>query len=493
MNLSKTLLMALLVVLGGLYVWKFESEPIKTPEEESEEAAAQPVFPGLTVEQISKVQVDYPGGSYGFQRTSAPEAQHLREQMWTMLEPAGAETDYHNVQDVVQTVVEMQVRNVILPDEQESGEDPYGLAKPTLTLKVEAGETQHELRFGKQHAFSGRRYAQRPEDDRVFIVEESAYGAFVKTRDELRNRSPLSFNIEEIETIDVERAELPPLHFVREGGRWLGIDGERRIELDGELVERSLRNISRLTVAEFIDNPGEDLTRYGLAEPKLKLVLGRGPGEKTDTILIGEKKEGEAAAKAPGRGELFVKAISSPVVYGFEKRFYSDLLQPLDHFRGKQPFAEVSTTGVERVQIEGNGGAFTLGRKSEGEAHWQIAMADGTVKSADKSRVEGFIEAIKNLEVISYPGGIASENRTEAPALQIVLATPTTSNGEAGKEYRLQFGPEVGAASDTAQGPGYQEAPRHGMVTVSGAEIPVVLSASSWRDLNQSAEYFVGP
>lgn len=525
MTLRKTLIMALILVLGLLCFWKYEQEHPEPPDN-GESGEITKLIQELSEDKITEFSVVHAKGSYALlgKQQSEGEDENLQ---WLMKRPEGALADQKVVQEILSAIGDLEIRNTILPKEVEDNQGLYGLVPPELILSVKQGNKKHVLSFGKKHPLSARRYVQREKDTHLYLVDDHPFSVLARHRDEVRDRQPLKFKAEDVNSLVVVRQGKEPLVFkksVEQGAgipRWsIKVKG-RDVEADKDLLEMELVEFAQSRVKRFVDEPGPTLALYGLVHPEVIFKLSvndRRDGDSTARqsgvrdILVqvgrGVGLDTDPAGHSPGRAKIsyYFKISGEPWIYEFEKFFSGDWLQPAEHFRDKTPFDTLSDSDIEQVLIRKGPNLeeeFSLVRKSrEIDSEWDIILkegGDGTRKQiALKQQVEDWLGQLFRLRTLSYPALKGDPEKVyglDKPELDIVLHLR-----ESKEQMKLMIAGAVksaGTNSDDQESEGEKLeepailSPRFALVVgKDGDGVVAVLSGASATELDKPSSYF---
>jgi len=254
--------------------------------------------------------------------------------------------------------------------------------------------------------------------------------------------------------------------------------------VDGDVILRTLNNLSKLEVKRFVDSPPGDLSEFGLANPLLSVQVSFEQSDSPPmTFSIGEVRHA-------GGGEqgMYISKGSEDRLYEFDKRFFSDLLQPADYFREKVVLRQLNESAITQIKISQRGKDLILKRDaSEG---WSLIPTGGVESKADLNKVSQYIELLRNIAVLSFPG-VGSDTIGDD------LIVVTIVSEEAGEkiEYRLGAGKEVSSMLDsvspeTAGGANSNDAPHYGFISFGSEAVSVVLSSKDVTSLGVPEVYF---
>lgn len=466
--------MAVLLALGIFYVWRYEYEQPsarETSEKEKQGEKNEPVFAHLNRDSIDRLEIQHDGASFTLERVAGDISETKQKSSpgmyentrWVLADPKGATTDRVALRSLLNTLVGLTSHNTIIGAEVEKDQDIYGLSQPELRLVFHDGSGEHTLLFGKQHSFSGRRYAQLQGNERIFLVDDSSFQALNKTKDEVRDRHPIKFQLDKVREFQVTGSRVSGkgptdgLVLTKDPARDSWQIGYQRslnnitVDADGVLVKEILSGLLHLTVKQF-ENPltpaQGTLSSYGLDTPKLRVEIRSFPDgsltqnaqmlagkqEESLVLLFGEHERTATVPKEPEEGassitEYYFQIQGNDSVFEFSAkgakgRFYTQLQQPLDFFREKTPFKNIQpqqitkVTVTKRPQLGKIEDRFSLVQKTNGRGNveWKfIREANSPAltkaqkqnsapfsKNANTQKVEEWLEKITHLQVLSF-------------------------------------------------------------------------------------------
>jgi len=177
---------------------------------------------------------------------------------------------------------------------------PYGLDRPelsvTLTLGPEAA--QKTLHIGARH--DPGRCARDESRDAVFVIPDDLYETLNQQVFDLRDRAVLSFEQSRATELELRRDGMTIICRKDTSGQWV-LSVPESTAADRWEVEAILSSLAGLKAEEFIDQDPADLDRYGLAAPRLEVVLRDKAGEQLASLCLGRETE-EGVYACGGKG-----------------------------------------------------------------------------------------------------------------------------------------------------------------------------------------------
>ncbi len=339
---------------------------------------------------------------------------------WRILSPVVSTGDRSAVGDLVSTISRAKSERAI--DGIEDWSD-YGLGHPELTVIVfpDSGKAD-TLLLGDVNPTGAFLYVRRPGQDRVVLTDASLRSSLVRPLFELRDRSVLTFEREEVRRLEIRR---PAGLLVIEKG-----DGGWEIRKPVEAaaaaapVEELLNRIRWTEVKAFVDDSTVSRSRIGLDPPEVRLTVTAGPDSVRKTLQLGTRRDGRVYASDGAR----------PSVYLVDTGLVNVLLKPADQFRETKiaPFEEWR---VKRVEIRSpSSGPVALRKDSTGA--WTFEPPGP--EKADGNRVGKLLAALASLKAETFiarnPDGL-SRYGLEPAVREVIL------EGEGGEPLaRIGFG-----------------------------------------------------
>jgi len=363
MRLRNTLILALLLIGLGAYLYFVESKQI---EEEGKKAKLLE----LNADGVTAVTLSYSDREIVLTKGEAG---------WRLTKPVDAPADDTAVTNLIKAIADAEVKKTI--DEPPADLAPFGLTQPAATIKITAKDaTVPDLKVGKTTAVSFSTYVQRADQPKIYLTGSAFHSGMNKQVKDLRDKKIVDFTEDEITRIAL-RGPDGDVILAKADGAWR-IEQPAAHAADASAVRSLMSTVRNLRATDFAsDAPSEaDLATYGLDQPQRQLTFVAADGTET-RLLVG--KEGE-----PG---LYVKAGDRPTAFIVGKWATRDLSKGVNDLRDKTvlSFEPGAATTIEVARADG--GTFTL-RSADGK--WTIAGSDQPV---DDAAVGTFVGALSKL------------------------------------------------------------------------------------------------
>lgn len=192
-----------------------------------------------------------------------------------------------------------------------------GLEKTKLVKKGQKAKPEEKKADAAPPVLYLARDDSRPE---LFFVEKEFVDKFLKTPDELRDKTLASYQRFDIDNITVTGPKGTVMLVKSQSGDWEVGKDKKKAKWD---AVNEIFDVLEKPVKEFVDAPGA-LSNYGLDNPPIKVVLKQGATVKADCIFGKEAKDGVYVQVA---GEPFVKVADKECLTKLSKA-EADYLEP---------------------------------------------------------------------------------------------------------------------------------------------------------------------
>ena len=254
----------------------------------------------------------------------------MKEEGWFLKEPVEAPATESEVDGLLNRLKNANAEGFVAEEAAPEALDGYGLA-PLTTLEVSllVGEERAEKRLRIGHSSEGNDYYARDlSSPQVFLVDSSLVSALQKEANELRDKKPVKFEADEVTRIEIEKTGLLLAAEKDTAGTWTIVAPELR-EAKGWKLNSLLTDLGQIEVEEFAAEKTDDLARFGLEEPALRIRLRGAEGELVEALL-GED----------GGGNLHLMLGGAPQVYRIDAELLGDLDLGLDDVAQAPPREE---------------------------------------------------------------------------------------------------------------------------------------------------------
>jgi hypothetical protein len=354
---------------------------------------------------------------------------------WNILKPLSARAVDTKVNDLLANVLNAQVSQ-FLP-ETPTAEQGLGEPRATITFNLEGQKDPIILQVGaapagdenkeKSHAKLSTRAA-------VTVLANSALDPLLKARlADLRDRKLLRVESDVVDRLTIEAKAGAPFVLARKGEGWVRKDGDKDIVINESMASRLLTELIAAEATNLVADSAspEEMEKYGLAKPEVKVTLSSYASENTAETKAGEKPLATLAFGTVEGDNGYAKLEQEPFILAAPKTLIAGIpthaiqLQPL-------ALAEVKPDDVTKVQITTGETTVTVEKK---ENDWKLASGEGTV---NQSAVQGVVAVMATLRAQKWIGP------TDAPAQGLEKPEMTVSidvkQGDKTSTLKLQIG-----------------------------------------------------
>ena len=375
MKFKGTLWMLLVLVAFSFYYFLIELPEEKKQQEENKRTETVLLFEDHELEEFTYTQKDY---SFHLKRTG-PDS-------WGLTQPVQAKGDTLAFLDYLAELQILKITRVV--DESASDLANYGLKNPFLkvTLKFK-DKSKKTLLIGDNSPMGHNLYAMLEGESRVLLISAFRDSLERKVYD-LRDKTLLQFKASEAYAIQLTRKD-ETINLQRDEQGWK-FANKAGLKSDADEVQNFLYSALRGQVKDFIDEKPELLSKYGLDNPRIKLVvkLKNAAEEKEATLLIGSKKGGEGYYAKSNASNIVL--VSDKLIETLSKRAVTFLDRKLTEFDEKKVTAFSLSNLEEQIKVVRKNEAWTI-TEPETTAG-DIATINSLLFDFKEARIKEFIQ-----------------------------------------------------------------------------------------------------
>lgn len=142
--------------------------------------------------ELNQIAVSYGGTRFELTSGSSRNSAQAIPAKWVLDEPKDAVVDHEIVEDMLESLKNVQIWNRFeLSDSSPEALKAYGLQTPELEVYLTTPSAERHIQFGTLHPFTQRRYARVDSEAEVLLLDDDAFLAWAKKRDDVRDRYPL--------------------------------------------------------------------------------------------------------------------------------------------------------------------------------------------------------------------------------------------------------------------------------------------------------------
>jgi hypothetical protein len=385
----------LLLSFAALGAWVYFTDIRGRELREAEEEAAGKLLP-VEAAQIVELRLIHPDRSVIASRTGAG---------WEFVSPEGYEADQEEWDTVAGNVGRIDLNETVASASSDLA--PYGLDEPRLRLGVRLADGRdEEVLFGAENPQGTFHYVKLASSDEVVLAASTWMGLFDKTPNDLRDKTILRFEQDDIDSIVVSGQDR--LTVRRDAGDWQ-LEEPIASPADSQQVSTLLGAIDFARASGFVD-PGAGEQDTGIESPAWRILLAERDSGSEHELLIG-------GPVPDNPGQYYARDTSRAPVFLIDSQIADLVSAPVLDWRDKS-IVELDRAGVGSIEIARAGGIAALEIRKAGE-EW--VLADG--RPTEFGQVSGMLSALEfgtATGIIDAPGGLADYGLDDPP-LRIVL------------------------------------------------------------------------
>ncbi|MDD5222582.1 MAG: DUF4340 domain-containing protein [bacterium] len=247
----------------------------------------------------------------------------LKDLKWKITKPAAFPADESEINQILTELINLKADRFIAEKLEDPA--PYGFNRPRLlvTLALKDKKTA-AFRIGANA--EGGVYANRVGGDPVYLLDSQVLDKLTRNVNDFRDKT----------VINIERDALTALEFARPGTATVRMEKRTEdlwrvsypfsLDVDRFTLGNLFNEIRRATARDFVTDHPENLKRYGLDSPRLKVSFFGPNNKQINSLVIGKESSSE---------ETFAKT-DAPTIYKIESARVNVILNKLqDVLAGK--------------------------------------------------------------------------------------------------------------------------------------------------------------
>lgn len=372
MRTGRLLLLALVVVALGAYIWFAERH---APTTDEARANADKVFPKLDQDDVVGLEITNSHGTFTL-------AKH--DGKWAIVTPEAYPADDATVGSLLGSLVSLKAQRRLAPGEVKPAD--YGLDKPSMSVVLtDAKGTKHELEVGTTAALGSNR-AVSTGGAAVMLVPGWFANDLDKGLDGWRSKDVVDVTADGLASIEIVSGE-DRIQLARSGGLW------RLLQPIDDLADRDhvrtlVSNLNAIRVQEFLA-PDTALDELGLEPPRRRVTLvASGEGGTATVLEFGatRTKDGatQVACRRDGKDLFWVDDRAEASLGRAPVLWRSTVVYPFD-----------SWSASKLVLTEPDGTGATLEHR---DGQWKLAEGG----DADASNVLQRLATLAGLKASAY-------------------------------------------------------------------------------------------
>jgi hypothetical protein len=355
---------------------------------------------------------------------------------WRIEEPVKAPAVKWQVDSIARALGGLQYVRKIEPGSQSDAD--MGLDEPTAAVSFEYEGGEAVLKIGKKVLLKDHTYVRLGDEAGAYVVTANMEETLGKELKDFREAELASFRYDEARGLEIVRRDPPQtLRLVKqEDGDWV-IDSPVKTRAERGEASDLVTSVSGLRAQEFVDDNPEDLDRYGLEDPYLRIKVTLRKELEEDKEEEGDE-EAEEPTTQPEEEPKYEYRYPTLLIGGFvglqKSRRYAKLedsttvvavnQSQIDKLAGdvkgirdvRVPVA--NTYKMTKMTVSDRQDSVTM---EKGDRKWTIISPEKM--EAEYSAVNEFIAGIRKLiasDFIDYPEDLAKYGLDD-PQLEIKL------------------------------------------------------------------------
>jgi hypothetical protein len=354
MRYKGTIILLILIVLSGLYLYFIELPGQKAKQQEEEKSQK---ITTVQIEDVVGIYLNYP------KRSTDQEILLEKDsaEKWQLVKPIVAPADQSEVQGLISSVNNMRIERVV----EEKAEDlkVYGLDQPEVKVSLKLKDSEEHLLFGDSAPVGSTVYVKKAGEDLVRLTDQYNKANLTKTVTDLRKKEVLDINPQQVRRLSLQYSGQ---NFVleKEDGRWW-IKKPVAYRADDDRIVDLLDSLERLQAKDFIDQEPPGLLK-GFKNPRLKVEVDD-ENTRRSTLSVFQAQDGDQGEKkayAVTHLERPIYVIDSNVITNFEKDLFDLKDKHLMSFSLDQvQIIEIRKTVGEPIAIQREGDRWSFERQ----------------------------------------------------------------------------------------------------------------------------------
>jgi len=390
-----TLLLAIVFILLGIYVYLFE---LKKSEDKGERLL------DFKADEVEGLTLTYPTEEIRLKKMPAGK--------WQITHPLSAPADESTIGNLLSLLNTSEVKRTI--EERPTPEDlkNFGLDQPQVKVAVtlRKGKALPPILVGGKSALGYSVYVRRGSESGVLLTSASVLSNLEKKPADLRDRTILDFRGDAVKRLSLEGAK-GSFALTQKGAEWF-LERPRPWRADQAEVKGMLSTLRRMSAQDFLEGSLANLKKYGLDRPRLRVTVFEEEKDARHEILFGHRRQ--------EKNQVYVALNPEGRVYTVPESVFKELDKDLLALRDKEvfPFARDQ---VVKLSIHRPGETLILVPGERGE--WRVEAPKKA--KASKEGVAAYLAALSDLRANGFASDDLKDTKRyglQPPSLRITLA-----------------------------------------------------------------------
>ncbi|HEM48947.1 MAG TPA: DUF4340 domain-containing protein [Caldithrix sp.] len=367
--MRKTIILVLIAVALGAYVYFYE---IKGGEErEKEKEIAEKLF-NFEKDSVNYIRIKSPKGNFVFNKTMDG---------WQIEEPVQTRADDSPINSLLNSLsTSKKVRTIsINPDEK--NQFGLGVRAIQLNFKDKAGH-ENQVAIGDETNIGSNVYVSLT-DSAAHLVPKGLKNNADKSLFDWRDKKAVHFEKNNIREFTLTNPK-GRFTFIKEGAEWKIV---KPIETKAEksTVDAVLNKLESGRIKSVVDEEGKNLSKYNLSRPAYSIEMLSGAEKARTSIALSKVKDNTAYGKDGVRAHIFT--VDSNFVGPFDKNLFG--------FRDKK-IIDFDNNRVTRINLSHNNEPMRFYKDTSDV--WYLDSGE----KAKKWKINSLLSTIKNLKAEKF-------------------------------------------------------------------------------------------
>lgn len=415
MNPKKTALLALLLVVGGLWAWYGEHRP--AIEKREREAAEKKLF-AFKPDSVDGLTISTGGAKIEIVKKGTA---------WKITAPVETDGDNETISAMINAAANAESAEFLSGPEK-----GYGLSPAGASIVFRHGDSSDTLDVGLASPTGALTYVRSSKQERPSAVGASLGGDLSKNLFQLRSKKIAAFEPSAVSAVEIAVAGKPTAALLKKDGKWAFAPPDAR-RVDQDAVAEFINRLKNAAATGFADDKGD--AEAGLAPPRLVITL-RG-NEKETLLLFGAETE--------DRLGVYARGADSPAIATIPGGLMMELPLSADALRERRIFT-LKREDVKKVSIERGGEKMEFVLNA---GIWQYAEKGKAVR-ADDVKMGELVDSLLAMRAKEFTAAPAGTKKT-APDILLTLngETSVSFHKSPGKALAL-YGSNAALLDETA-------------------------------------------
>lgn len=418
-------------------------------------------------EDITRIDLKYPDRELELGRDQAGK--------WEIESPIHTDADQTVANNLARAIADCEVKKTV--EEKPNDLKPFGLDKPetTVTITAKGKGVLPAILVGKTTPIGFSAYIKTADKPAVLLTNSAFPPGMNKKLDDLRDRELMSFKVDDVQKLMIDRDNGPEIEVDRTGDKW-NIVKPANYPADPTQVRQVLSALDNARVADFISDAPASVTQYGLQHPHLQVTVLAGKQNARQSLLFGFKQTEQ------GKDGIYVRRGERAPVYTVHPYVMTDADKSVLELRDKTVQPGFANANVDGMTFISGGSKFAL--KRLGTDKWQVT--DGGSADADAGAVERFLDSLRFLKgsaIVEDPLKTPAKYGLDKPAEEIQIIGKDNKDLGSLKLAKVTPEPARNAPPDQKKEPEYY-------VTSSAGTAVYAIDDYTFDQMNKTADQF---